>query len=416
MNRIRTFILILLIISSSAFSGNGGSGYSIYGLGDLQYFSTSRSMAMGGAGLAVISPISIDRSNPALWTPINRVRISVSGLYEGYATSDYQKSGYFAAMQFSGAIIAIPIISTYGVTFSAGVTPYSRINYDIVTPATQAGYDYSIHYIGTGGLSQGHVGLSWLPTTNLSLGAKLDYYFGTQEHTIQQAFTATNFTTAQVDHLTRMSGVGFTFGVVYSGLRNLLQLPEGQSFNIAATVSTSPYLTAGEERYYTYTTTITTIDTVIDPTGKFHLPLRIAGGLAYQSDRWTIASDFISQRWSEATDNGSAVPDLRDSYRWSLGGELIPKSSSSIPGSQRVAYRAGIYYDQTYYRIKGIAINELGFSLGYGFPIFNDSRLGIAAMYGFRGTTDQQLQKDRILRISLTLNIGEIWFVKPPEE
>jgi hypothetical protein len=415
MNRFRT-TLLLLVVASSVYAGNGGSGYSIYGLGDIQYFSSSSSMAMGGAGLAMMSPFSIDRSNPALWTAINRVRISVSSLYEGYSTSDYQTSGYFAGMQFSGAIIAIPIVSKYGITFSAGATPYSRINYNIVTPATQEGYEYSIHYIGDGGLSQAHIGISGLLGADLSLGMKLDYYFGTLQHTIEQAFTSTGFTTAQVDHLTRMNGVGFTFGFVYSGLRNLFQLPEGHSFNIAAVVSSSPYLTAGEERYYTYTTTSATSDTITYPTGKFHLPLRLAGGLAYETDRWSIASDFISQHWSNATYDGSPVTDIRDSYRWSLGGELTQKNSTSNSLSPRTMILAGIYYDATYYRIKGVAINELGVSMGYSLPVFNDSRLGIAAEYGFRGTTDQQLQKDRILRISLTMTIGEIWFVKPTEE
>ena len=78
--------------------------------------------------------------------------------------------------------------------------------------------------------------------------------------------------------------------------------------------------------------------------------------------------------------------------------------------------RAGIYYDATYYQIKGTAINERGISLGYGFPVFNQSRLDLAVLVGMRGTTDERLQKDWIFRLGATLNVGELWFVKPPEE
>ncbi len=407
---------MMFLVVSSGFGGNGGSGYSIYGLGDVQYYSSSYAMSLGGAAIAVTSPFSIDRPNPAQWTGINRVQVALSTLYEGYATSDYQTSGYFASVQFGGGMIAIPIIAQRGITFSAGAVPYTRINYDILLPGSQNGYDFNVHYIGSGGLSQAYLGLSWSPWTDLDVGIKLDYYFGTLSHIIRQEFPGSGLTTAEVEHFTRMNGVGFSFGAIYTGLDRFFELPEDHTFNIGGLISTSPYLTTGDEQHYTYTTTQVTYDTVLSPTGKFHLPLRLEGGIAYQTTRWTVTTNLISQLWEKATQDGSPIPDLRTSYRWNLGGELISGSTSLRSGSQRVTVRAGIYYDATYYQVKGTAINERGISFGYGFPIFNQSRLDLAALVGMRGTTDERLQKDWIIRIGGTLNVGEIWFVKPPEE
>ena len=191
MKRFHTTILMMLLAAAAGSAGNGGSGYSIYGLGDVQYYSSSYAMSLGGSAIAVISPFSIDRSNPAQWAGINRVQVALSTLYEGYATSDYQTSGYFASVQFSGGMIAIPIISRYGITFSAGAVPYTRINYDILLPGGQSGYDYNTHYLGDGGLSQAYVGFSVSPWQNLSLGIKMDYYFGTFSHIVKQEFAGT---------------------------------------------------------------------------------------------------------------------------------------------------------------------------------------------------------------------------------
>jgi hypothetical protein len=45
-----------------------------------------------------------------------------------------------------------------------------------------------------------------------------------------------------------------------------------------------------------------------------------------------------------------------------------------------------------------------------GFPVSFDTRLNLAVEYGFRGKVD--VVSDRVLRISLGINTGEIWFVK----
>src|SRR5439155_1874127 len=99
---------------------------------------------------------------------------------------------------------------------------------------------------------------------------------------------------------------------------------------------------------------------------------------------------------------------IRDSYRFGTGVELVPKKDPAAPFTQRIAYRFGIFYNASYYQVKGEKINEAGLTGGFGIPLLSDTRLSISGEYSFRGTTDLQLQKDKILRISLTLDIGEL--------
>ena len=405
--------LFLVFLASAAEAQNGGSAYSRYGIGDIRYFSSSRSIGMGGSSFALLSANSIDDANPALWARIARTQFSASALYEGFSASDSRKSGYFSNASFNGFMLAVPVVTQWGIVFAGGITPLSRINYNI--PVSIA--DYTIRYLGDGGVSQGEIGFSAAPTSDLTLGVKLNYYFGTLHHSIDQTFPAGTSTNTELVRSTRLNGIGGSFGAVYGGLKKLFGLPETQSLNIGAVFTSTSNLTATEERYFTYTTsTLTTQDTLIAQDGKMRLPFALGGGIAFTSERFALTSGAYYQNWNSFTDNGAGSPELRDSYRISVGGELIPKRDATASFFKRLAYTAGFFYDATYYTIKNQSINEVGFSGGFGIPLFTDTHLHLAAEYGIRGTTDQNLQKDKILRISMTLNVGELWFVRPPEE
>ena len=131
--------------------------------------------------------------------------------------------------------------------------------------------------------------------------------------------------------------------------------------------------------------------------------------------RYLIGTDVSFQDWSRYEEIGRHPTELRNSFRWSIGAERLPARQPTSFGS-RVAYRLGFNYNATYYRVKNESLNELFVAGGIGFPLGPEARLNVAVEYGFRGTTANQLQEDNIVRFMVTLNIGELWFVRPPEE
>jgi hypothetical protein len=147
-----------------------------------------------------------------------------------------------------------------------------------------------------------------------------------------------------------------------------------------------------------------------------HIPVAIGGGVSYATERMILAADLYYQNWSRFVFDDAAQPGIRDSYRFSAGGEIQPQRDQSAPMYQRWRYRFGIFYNASYYTLRDEPVNEIGISGGFGIPVIGDTKLNIGADYSFRGTTDKQLQKDRILRFSFTLSGGELWFVRPPEE
>ena len=411
-----TFSLILSTVE--VFGGNGGSGYSRYGIGDISYFVSNRAIGMGGAGLAALSNNSIDRINPAGLSQINRTSYSISALYEGISTTDGIKSGYFGETSFDGIMIAIPIAPKNGIILSAGITPYSRINYNVSTSDSFDILNYSTQYRGDGGLAQGNLGISAIPINDIHVGAKFNYYMGTLNYTTKQSFgNSESEYYSEVKRSLELKGIGFTIGSIYSGLKNVFHLSDANTLNIGIVFTTTPYLTAIEEKFYTYrTVTVTTRDTTTSDDFKIRIPYSLGFGASYLSDRFLFAADIYYQNWNRYTFNEVGASELRDSYRFSMGGELLPKRDQSVPFLQRMPYRLGFFYNSSYYRINDKPINEFGITGGFGIPIFGDVRIDLGIEYSFRGTTDLQMQKDNIFRLSFSLSGSELWFVRPEQE
>lgn len=412
------FLSLFQVSSNGARADNiGGSTYSRYGFGDLRYFTTNRGFAMGGAGIAVLSPLSVDRMNPAAWGALNHTRFSIGAFYEGFSSDDGTTTNFMSKTNFNGLILALPISPQYGVTVTMGITPYSKVNYNILAPQTQQGLEYVVHYLGEGGLTVGHLGTSFKFGDYLYLGAKFNYYFGTITHTVTQTFLDPNLSGAETIRTTSLNGIGMGFGATYTGLNHLFEISGPKSLSIAAAVTTTSWLNLKEDRSETYTLGfVGPNDTTSISADKTPLPYMIALGVAYSTDKILLASDVYYQPWSMSSPTSFNPSELRDNYRVGAGMEILAKRDPLAPFSQRVAYRFGAYYHSSYYLVNNQPINEWGISGGIGVPIWFETHLNIAAQYGWRGTTDFQLQQDKILRLSFSFSVSEPWFNRPPED
>lgn len=409
-------ILALIVMAAPASGGEGGSVYSRYGIGELRFSSTSRSAAMGGAGLAILSPSSIDHQNPAAWSHISLTRFSLSLLAESYSSSDATSKRRSATSRFSGAVIAIPVLTSSGIIASAGVVPYSTVEYTVTSPATQAGYTYNLTYEGDGGLSLSHIGFSAKALPDLNVGFKFNYYFGTLTHSISQSFPANVQSASSSDRReAHLRGIGYTFGAIYSGLGSVLGLRLEESLRFGVVFHTASSLTQEEERVVTYRQpSATTVDTITTPDRTLRIPYALGFGISFQDEQLILASDLLMQPWSRSVVGGLLSPARRNSLRWSGGAEFTPKRESTAPYFQRASYRAGVYYHQSYFELGGKPVNEMGATAGAAFPLFADTRLSIGILYGVRGSKD--VLKDSILRMSFILSGGERWFVRPQDE
>ena len=185
----------------------------------------------------------------------------------------------------------------------------------------------------------------------------------------------------------------------------MFQVPYGMNASKTFTV----------ERFVTSSTgTEVTRDTVHfddNEKGKIKMPLGIGGGVAFGvKNYWNLGLDVAWQNWNDFTLFGN--PDsLKSSLKAGLGFSVIPPHSSVSNYLQRMSYRGGVRYENSYLFIHGHQISEYAISLGLGFPFKRTgSSINLSFEFGQRGTVRDDLIKETFVRGVLGLSIKEKWF------
>jgi hypothetical protein len=418
MNNSKIIRFLIIVITTFPFiTMAGGSSFSRYGFGDILRYGDSRTYAMSGTGIALIDDGFINILNPAGLARIYVTRFSTGVEYNNFLSKDETGSSFYSTGGFQGIAFAFPISTGNGIVMSAEFTPYSKVSYgitssffDTLTQSTQ-----NKTFYGSGGLSYIGLGLSASPFTGLHVGARLNYMYGRTEQYQTIAFDTTAYTPTTFDRSTYYSGFTLTLGIIYEGLSNLIDVPALRSLTFGFTVTTGSSLDADVQRTYPSSSYISGDSTVTED-GTAGLPLSLGFGLSYVlQNRYRFLGDIVTENWGSTQYFGLPSVDLRNSLRASLGFEAMPAKDASTFWN-RIVYRAGVGYNSTYYQINGIGINEFLISGGVGLPMGPESQLNIGLQVGVRGSTDNHLQKDTIVRLSVAISASEIWFLKFEEE
>jgi hypothetical protein len=408
------FLLASGICAQGARAGSGGSTYSILGIGDLRYAPSVRSAGMGYAGIGLVSPSYINSIAPATWTGINRTRLEGAFQYEGFNSTDGASSRFLARADFYGALLAVPLSASNGIVLVTVFTPYSNVNYDTYIRGTYDTTQYTVHHVGSGAVTKGQIGLSYAPLPTLSVGVSLDYLFGTLEKTKTLASGASAFAGGTATENKSIRGLTVTIGGLYSGFGTWSDALK--PLTLGFTLTTRGTLSSNSQGTYSYLYT-NERDTTGETSGTYAIPLSFGIGASWlANERLVLAADVFTQPWRTADDNGQTPPGVRNTTRVGVGVERIPAREINASWAARVALRLGFFYNASYYTLNNTGINEWGVTGGLGLPLSGETRMNLALEYGSRGTTGNGLIRDKILRMSLSLNIAETWFVRYEEE
>ncbi|CUS76940.1 hypothetical protein JGI7_01812 [Candidatus Kryptonium thompsonii] len=399
--KFKIFIFSIFLCSISI---AGGSIYSRFGLGTLRFSTVDKTAGLGGLGIALFDPIYINRYNPALWSELARVRISGGYLYEGTAMQDKVKNTFLTSGNFDGVLFAIPLWKRHGLTFATGVMPFSTVNYSIKKDSVLENRYFSQSYKGEGGISSFILGFSFRPFNKLSFGVRGEYYFGTIVNLWEADFGSSEFFFSSIRRERNYGGFGFTLGLAYG-------LGIGKNSLTVGFVFSSPVNLKGltTVEYSVPVVGSSTVSEVNELTSQ--LPYRAGFGFSYFiGDRVQFSSDVYYQNWEKFRINGEHPKEITNAVRVGAGLEILPSREVIAGFFEKTSYRFGIFYNKTYFKINEKQVNELFFAVGFGFPVSFDTRVNLSIEYGFRGDLD--IVRDRILRISIGVNTGEIWFVK----
>jgi len=147
--------------------------------------------------------------------------------------------------------------------------------------------------------------------------------------------------------------------------------------------------------------------------GTFEFPLYAGAGLSVvYKNSLTLAADYVYHDWS-STPSGAPNYKYRSNNMFRFGAEVIPGRYSKLGYFGLVAYRAGVYYEESYLEVKNKLIPEYGVTAGVGLPFLqNRTSINISYNYGIKGTLESNLVKENYHSVMVTLTMHDWWFLK----
>ena len=91
----------------------------------------------------------------------------------------------------------------------------------------------------------------------------------------------------------------------------------------------------------------------------------------------------------------------------SLGGYFIPNYNSFTTYTKRLVYRGGLKFEKTGLVVNSQSINDVGLTLGVGFPVTGSfSNVNLGFELGKKGTTASNLVQENYANFSLSLSLN----------
>jgi hypothetical protein len=408
MNR-KIAILLGLILSVMMIAQNTNSPYTRYGYGQMEDDCFSRSAAMGGASIGLHLNNSINPTNPASYSSIDSTsflfEMGVSGLLSNFSTGDAHNTTFTGNLDY----IALQSPITKWMGLSAGLIPFSYVGYNynyfdsLQIPAEDEYNVYEKTYYGNGGVSQVYLGLSFDIANHLSLGVNGYYMFGNINHYKAINYTQSELTTTNTVMLSNLYIRSFNtrFGLQYHET-----IGSKHAFTIGAIYEFQSGMNGSFEQTTTGTDTI-----IVKSSELFEMPSLYGGGISYSYDnRLLISADFTLQEYSKALYYGKRDT-LANRMKIALGAEYIhnPRGRDYI---DRMAWRLGANYRNSYAKVGGIQASEFSITCGVGLPLRTSRTvINVNVEYGNVGGK-MAILNENYFKFGLNFTLHETWFVK----
>jgi hypothetical protein len=314
------------------------------------------------------------------------------------------------------------------VGFGFGLAPYSTMGYFVRRDSTlqtdDGRFPLLTQRLGEGGVNEYYLGLAYRTLRKkLSFGVNGSFLFGTLNER-WSSYVGNDSTV--VSNVTRVSGFKLLAGITYTDTLKDDTLKNKRYFwRVGATVD-APVYTRGEQlRTLDYITPVVgggqsffLRDTLFfTPNRSLDIPITYGVGVHFDGrddkDRnfFTVGMEAQVADWSRFRLVGRN-DNLDLTYSIRMGAEYIPDPSSSrfFP---KLAIRAGLAFQQTYFNVLGNNIYAFTGSLGFGLPVFREySRFNFGVEMGTRGTTRNSLVQETTVRLVVGVTFNELWFLK----
>ena len=396
-------LFILFNLTSQLFS-QGGSSYSLVGIGDINYSGNAAYEGMGGVSIALPSEQSINFKNPALWSYTALTRLQTGYKFNQHFNERENLSGYQNNGSLSNMAILFALDTAKGIAASFGLYPYSSINYLSATPIKDTLQGIPVTgtntYQGKGGLSVAYLGASTKILNNLSVGLSAFATFGNVSTSRVTAFTNDNYlftyTNLKSDFF---SGFGMKFGIYYEPIKN---------FGIGYFYESQPNLDVNSNM--TYSSPVLG-DTVLVSDNSYNMPNSQGIGLSYLTGVFQFGMDFSTQDFTGFKYNPGNKSQFQNSWQFAFGINRLGNPSINAETMDRIAYKLGFSAKKMYYNFFNNDILEYAVHTGMQIPWTQSLITDISLTIGTRGTLNNGLVREYFGRLGIDVSLGESWFI-----
>lgn len=399
----------------------GFSPYSVFGVGQLHQSGTAWNRGMGGVGIAARSNRFVNIMNPASVTARDSLSF-MSDLGLNGRISVFKEGGKRATstvFNIDDFVISFPMWKN--TAFMVGVKPVSDVGYRI--SASEVNVDTGRQTFvssGNGGIYELFAAAGITLWDRLSLGAQFNYHFGNMNKKASQSFSDASYRSFNSGDSLQVRSFTGKLGIQY-----MQPLSNSSSLTFGATYEFSSPM----KGYSIHYRELGSYDRKRDPAILDEHGLRMGDelglGIAYKyGDKFMAEFDYIRQGWSNTrldqvsgfSNEGKSTfaPGVGQSFR--AGMEYTPNRSDIRYFFRRCTYRAGAYFDQSYYLVDGAHVNAVGVTLGITLPVFRwYNGLSLGVDLGRRGLATSQV-KENYFGFNIGFNVFDIWFQKRPYE
>ena len=422
---------MLLVLSSFAAkvqsgASNGFSPYSVYGIGELYTDGTAFNMSQGGVGIATRDKRFVNYLNPASITA--RDSLSFMADFGMSNRNSYFRQGDIRSanniFNISDFVISFPIWRSSAMM--AGIKPFSSSRYQFFAADTDPERigrigNSTTTSSGSGGMYQLFIGGAVTFWKRLSIGGEYNFYFGNVDKEVAIEYEQERLRDMNTGYALQLRGHGGKVGIQYDQ-----PLTPKTTMTVGATYRFRTRL-QGYMKDYSYASVSSLVDTLrYDEIPLKDQQLRIAGewgvGVSVRSaDTWSAEVNYIQSDWRKSgfdsvngfacVGEGTFSSNVYRSVR--AGFSFTPNRNDIRYYMKRCTYRAGAYYNQSYYTWAGKSVNSFGITLGVTLPIFrgyNGITLGMDI--GQRGKLADNMIRERYIGFNIGFNIFDIWFQK----
>jgi len=395
-----------LLISFVSFAQQGtASPYSFYGIGDMKFKGTLENRSMGGVSVEQDS-IHMNVENPSSYANLKQTTFTIGATYGTSKLKTEEQTAKASRSTFDYLLVGIPM-GKFGAGF--GLIPVSSVGYKILNDNSATPGLTSSQYEGKGGVNKVFLGLGYKLKPNWNIGADIQYNFGKIETTSLEAISGVSSSTSEIN-TSRLSGVNFNIGTMYQR-----KIKEKLNLYTSLNYTFSSKLKSESERIIRVSSDP---DQVVLPsnTTNLELPSRLTLGAGIgEARKWLVGTTLAFQGSGEFNNYYNTSEDVRyENYsKYAVGGYYIPNYTSFSSYFSRVTYRAGLKYEKIGLVVNNESINDVGMTIGAGFPItgsFSNVNFGIE--FGKKGTVSSNLIQENYINFSLGFSFNDKWFVK----